>query len=80
MSSQTITGYAAAISNVYVALQPLKALDYLYRYTSLADRWGTPYVEAATIPDYDPITAEKLLQHCELAYQAQKRLVPSAKK
>ncbi|KAJ8651934.1 hypothetical protein O0I10_012481 [Lichtheimia ornata] len=80
VSSQTITGYAGAISNVYVALQPLKALNYLYRYTSLADRWGTPYVEATTVSDYDPMTAEKLLQHCELAYQAQKRLVSSSKK
>ncbi|KAG2219690.1 hypothetical protein INT45_001862 [Circinella minor] len=72
VTSQNITGYRGAVADVFVALQPVHALNYLYRYTSLTNWRGTSYVEPMEVPDYDPIDAEKLLQHCELAYQTWK--------
>ncbi|KAI9274677.1 hypothetical protein BDA99DRAFT_498218 [Phascolomyces articulosus] len=72
ITSQNITGYRGAIADAFVALQPLNTLNYLYRYTSLTSWRNVSYVEAKTIPDYDPIDAEKLLQHCELSYQTWK--------
>ncbi|KAL1929449.1 hypothetical protein VTP01DRAFT_1587 [Rhizomucor pusillus] len=72
VTSQNITGYRGAIADVYVALQPLNMLNIFCRYTSLTSRWGTSYVEAIPVPEYDPDTAEKLVQKCEVAYQAWK--------
>ncbi|KAI8138569.1 hypothetical protein BJV82DRAFT_288139 [Fennellomyces sp. T-0311] len=72
VTSQNITGYRGAIADVFVALQPLNALNYFCRYTSLTSWRGVSYTEPVMLPDYDPMTAEKLLQHCELAYQAWK--------
>ncbi|KAI7860886.1 hypothetical protein BDC45DRAFT_563072 [Circinella umbellata] len=72
VTSQNITGYRGAVADVFVALQPLNALNYLYRYTSLTNWRGFSYVEPMEVSDYDPIDAEKLLQHCELAYQTWK--------
>jgi 17beta-estradiol 17-dehydrogenase/3beta-hydroxysteroid 3-dehydrogenase len=39
----------------------------------LTNRWGKAYVGAKAIPDYDRVTAEKLVEKCELAYQAFKK-------
>ncbi|KAG0166321.1 hypothetical protein DFQ30_007337 [Apophysomyces sp. BC1015] len=71
LASQNITGYNGAIADVFVALQSLSALNYTFRYTSLSNRWGAAYVEAQNL-DYNPTTAEKLLNHCEGTYQAWK--------
>ncbi|KAI9491457.1 hypothetical protein BDB00DRAFT_833093 [Zychaea mexicana] len=72
VTSQNITGYRGAVAHAFVALQPLKTLNYLCRYTSLTSWRGVSYAEAEPISDYDPMDAEKLIQHCELAYQAWK--------
>lgn len=77
VTSQNITGYRGAIADVFVALQPLNTLNYFCRYTSLTSRWGTSYVEPILLSEYDQDTANKLLQKCELAYQAYKsKLLP----
>jgi 17beta-estradiol 17-dehydrogenase/3beta-hydroxysteroid 3-dehydrogenase len=60
VTSQTVTARNGSVSNIYAALQT--NLSYLNRYCSCVDRWGNPFVEARSIPDYDPITAEKLTQ------------------
>ncbi|KAI8393584.1 uncharacterized protein BYT42DRAFT_551563 [Radiomyces spectabilis] len=73
VTSQNITGYNGAIADVFVALQPLAAVNYWFRYCSLSNRWGKAYVEAQALEEYDPEIAEKLLQKCELAYQAWKK-------
>ncbi|KAI8968272.1 hypothetical protein BDF20DRAFT_827920 [Mycotypha africana] len=73
VASQNITAYNGSIADVYAALQPLNCLNYLYRYSSLSTRWGKPYVEAVQLPNYDRLTAEKLVEKCELTYQAFKR-------
>ncbi|KAL9538346.1 hypothetical protein MBANPS3_011003 [Mucor bainieri] len=79
VASQNITAYNGAIADVYAALEPLSRLSYLKRYNSLSTRWGKPYVGAQAIPDYDRVTAEKLIEKCELAYQAfKKNLDPAA--
>jgi hypothetical protein len=38
----------------------------------LTNRWGTAYVQASHI-DYDRVTGEKLVEKCELSYQAYKK-------
>ncbi|KAI8335654.1 hypothetical protein EDC96DRAFT_524667 [Choanephora cucurbitarum] len=73
VASQNISSYNGAIADVYVALAPLASLDYLLRYNSYTNRWGTPYVEALTIPKYDHDIAKKLVDKCELTYQAFKK-------
>jgi 17beta-estradiol 17-dehydrogenase/3beta-hydroxysteroid 3-dehydrogenase len=71
VTSQTVTAGNGSVSNIYAALQT--NLSYLNRYCSCVDRWGNPFVEARSIPGYDPITAEKLTQRCEATYQAFKK-------
>lgn len=72
VTSQNITAYNGALADVYAALQPLKKLNFLSRYNSLTNRWGTSYVQASHI-DYDRVTGEKLVEKCELSYQAYKK-------
>ncbi|RCH85257.1 hypothetical protein CU098_009462, partial [Rhizopus stolonifer] len=71
--SQNISAYNGAIADVYVALAPLSTLDYLLRYSSCTNRWGKAYVDARTIPGYNRDIAEKLVEKCELSYQAFKK-------
>ncbi|KAI9318127.1 hypothetical protein BX666DRAFT_1935026 [Dichotomocladium elegans] len=73
VSSQNITNYRGAIANVFVAYQPLDALEYYCKYYSLTSRWGRSFVEARNIEEFDQLDAEKLLKHCETAYHAHKR-------
>lgn len=70
IASQNITAYNGAIADVFAALEPLSRLSFLSRYSSLTNRWGRAYVTAVSIPDYDRVTGEKLVEKCELAYQA----------
>lgn len=77
VASQTITSYNGAVADVYAALQPLNKMSFLCRYGALCSRWGTTYVRASPIP-YDRTTAEKLIEKCELAYQAFKSNLSTA--
>ncbi|KAF7720908.1 hypothetical protein EC973_005783 [Apophysomyces ossiformis] len=70
--TQNITGYNGAIADVFVVIQSLTVLNYMLRYNSLTSRWGTPYVKGEKLEDYDQGTAEKLINHCERAYQTWK--------
>ncbi|KAI7880676.1 NAD(P)-binding protein [Lichtheimia hyalospora FSU 10163] len=72
VTSQNITGYRGAVATVFVALQP-HLIDYFVRYTSATTAWGRSFVTSAPIEGYDKREASKLLQHCEMAYQAWKR-------
>ncbi|KAI8639728.1 hypothetical protein BD408DRAFT_420990 [Parasitella parasitica] len=73
VSSQNVTAYNGAIAEVYAALEPVSRLSFLSRYNSLTNRWGKAFVGAKPIVDYDRVTAEKLIEKCELAYQAFKK-------
>lgn len=73
VASQNITAYNGAIADVYAALEPLTRLNYLSRYSSLTSRLGEAYVKAFPIEDYDRVTGEKLVEKCEIAYQAFKK-------
>ncbi|KAI9468265.1 MAG: hypothetical protein EXX96DRAFT_591511 [Benjaminiella poitrasii] len=75
INSQNITAYNGAIADVYTALEPLTKLNYLTRYCSSSRRWGEAYVTTYPIMDYDRVTAEKLVEKCELAYQAFKKTI-----
>jgi 17beta-estradiol 17-dehydrogenase/3beta-hydroxysteroid 3-dehydrogenase len=78
VASQNISAYNGAIADVYAALEPLSRLSFLCRYNSLTNRWGKAYVSAMSIPDYDRVTGEKLVEKCELAYQAFKNTTLTA--
>ncbi|KAI9005828.1 hypothetical protein CLU79DRAFT_574500 [Phycomyces nitens] len=73
VQSQNITAYNGALADVFAALQPLGALNYMFRYLSLSDRMGNAFVEPQTLDNYDPLVAEKLIQKCEIVYTAHKR-------
>ncbi|KAI7905187.1 uncharacterized protein BX663DRAFT_502056 [Cokeromyces recurvatus] len=77
VNSQTITPYNGAIADVYTALEPLSKLNYMMRYCSSTSRWGNAYVTKYPIMDYDRVTGEKLVEKCELAYQAFKKTAQS---
>jgi hypothetical protein len=78
VASQNISAYNGAIADIYAALEPLSRLSFLCRYSSLTNRWGKSYVAAMSIPDYDRVTGEKLVEKCELAYQAFKKITVAA--
>ncbi|KAL0075181.1 hypothetical protein F4703DRAFT_1890095 [Phycomyces blakesleeanus] len=73
VQSQNITAYNGALADVFVALQPLGVLNYMFRYLSLSDRMGNAFVEPQTLDSYEPLVAEKLIQKCEIVYLAHKR-------
>ncbi|CEG69968.1 hypothetical protein RMATCC62417_05951 [Rhizopus microsporus] len=73
IQSQNITAYNGAIADVYAASEPLSKMDHLKRYSSLTDRWGHSFVRGIPVHDYDPDQAEKLVEKCELMYQAIKK-------
>ncbi|KAI8975984.1 hypothetical protein BDB01DRAFT_853484 [Pilobolus umbonatus] len=73
VTSQNITAYNGAISNAYAALTPSSELNYLYRYSSLSTRRGSPYVEGYPLLEEDPKIIEKLVRNCETLYQAKKK-------
>ncbi|KAG0187532.1 hypothetical protein DFQ28_006224 [Apophysomyces sp. BC1034] len=72
VTSQNVSGYNAAGGDAAVTSQKLDDLDYHCRYSSMTDRWGTPYVEAHEVTGYDPIEAGILLRKCENAYRESK--------
>lgn len=71
--SQTISSYNGALANVYASIQPIDTMDIFCRYGALCDRWGNAYVDAIPLENYDGKIAHKLVDNCELAYQAFKK-------
>ncbi|KAI9311471.1 hypothetical protein BX666DRAFT_1995442 [Dichotomocladium elegans] len=69
VASQNITGYKGAIASVFVSTEPPTLLDYRYRYTSATSPWGTSYVAASPVHDFDYDSARDLIQNCEITYQ-----------
>ncbi|KAI9257695.1 hypothetical protein BY458DRAFT_518635 [Sporodiniella umbellata] len=70
VQSQNITAYNGAIADVYAAREPLSDMDHTKRYSSMTSALGKSFVRAIPIHDYDAASAQKLLEKCELIYQA----------
>ncbi|KAF9334447.1 hypothetical protein BG006_002156, partial [Podila minutissima] len=65
--NQTITGYHAALPNVYVALapNPRTTLDYYNKYGSQIGRFGKEILKVETIVEYDRGQAEAVVDELE---------------
>ncbi|KAG0091042.1 hypothetical protein BGZ93_004992 [Podila epicladia] len=65
--NQTITGYHAALPNVYVALapNPRTTLDYYNKYGSQVGRFGREILKVETIVEYDRGQAEAVVAELE---------------
>lgn len=74
VASQNITAYNGALAEVFAALQPINAINYLYRYNSQTSPLGHNYVKDVPIDGYDPVVAQQLVSHCELSYQSFKKI------
>ncbi|KAG1434345.1 hypothetical protein G6F56_014348 [Rhizopus delemar] len=75
VESQNITSYNGAIADAFTASEPISNMDYKKRYSSMTNALGKSFVRAIPIHDYDSDSAEKLLEKCELIYQAHKKSI-----
>lgn len=73
LTSQNITSYNGAVSNVYCAQQPKENLDPSICYASCTDRWGYSFVDKHSIHNYSEESAQAVIDKCEMIYQDWKK-------